>query len=178
MPENDKKPEKIECREIHTEHTSEYDALYALCYRLETKVNRVSSIVKWIGILTIVIALISIALSIGNAVAGCGCNHSQDCNCSSCLYGWGVAALVLGVISGMLSLAVAILGIVNDATKEQVFTTKHSAAPAPTPDDEETGNEKDSKIVRFKKNVYVLLITLLFLSFISILLSILLFYFR
>ena len=111
-------------------HNKEYNRLYDLCYRLECKVNRVSKVVKWIGCLTVIIALISIALSIGNAVAGCGCKHAQDCKCiSGCLSGWGIAALVLGVISGMLSLAVAILGVANDANKEQVFTINQSNPP-------------------------------------------------
>lgn len=114
------------------EHCREYDKIYSLCCKLEAKTNNISKTVKLIGCLTVIIALISIALSIGNAVAGCGCKHMGDCDCANrCLSGWGVAALALGIISAMLSAMVAFIGISNDVSKEQVFGAKKNVESMP-----------------------------------------------
>lgn len=128
------------------EHGRDYSELYSLCYRLEAKVNKISATIKWIAFLTILIAVISLALSIGNAVAGCGCKHSEDCACASqCLSGWAVAALVLGVISAALSFVVALIGIFNDKNKEQVFGAKKSVTTTPDVVEDDGDNKKKRK---------------------------------
>ena len=102
-----------EIKQLKAETENQYHELKNLCFALDIKIANTRKIVLATDFLTFVIAVFSFLLCIASVIVGCGCSHVENCACvKNGISGWGIASIVLGILSLVSSIIVLALNLI------------------------------------------------------------------